>query len=548
MGKDMTQNDRVKAPFLGARAIGLFTALLALTVSGGASAQAPAAPAAEPPPPGADVGGDFKTVPLCHGPSQLGCVIAYASFRETNPPLENSRFGRPRTPAPGMVAACVNPANLAGGVGPLHSYLTAGADWIAPSAQPPIQWVAGKTVSTPFVSVPGLVTAQCASTPGFNFLSVHINADPASPRTSELRGDVIVGGQVQQDWGPHLIDANLAMGNLVDIVSPGRRGLDGEIELGSTAPVKILLIGKPGSITHWLEDAAAALRAEGHLMRIGAVRRSWLEPRLEAALIQPLADALASAAARFAPELILAIGGYHIPPPFLQRLAASRGRPPVVGWVGDAFDETARTSAALYDLVAYTDTGLLARHEAMNFPGKAVFLPHAANLAAARPPGRSRSATMIFIGAATPARLAVAEAIAAPASFQGPGWGRLRGGRHRVNARRIPHGAVAGLYASHLAALNVRNEFNVVAGLNQRGFDPCLSATPVVTDAQGDLSLCFEPGAEVAVWRSLDELNAIYERFRRFPGEAAAIGEAGRRRVLADHGFGRRLAALMAAL
>ena len=169
-------------------------------------------------PAGADVGGDFKSVPLCHSANQLGCVIAFASFRETSPPPENSRFGRPRTPAPGMIAACVNPATLTGGPGPLHSYLGAGTDSITPAPQPPVEWVSGKTVSTPFVSAPGLLTAQCATTPGFNFLSIHINADPASPRTSELRGDVIVGGQVQKDWGLHLIDANLAMGNLVDIV------------------------------------------------------------------------------------------------------------------------------------------------------------------------------------------------------------------------------------------------------------------------------------------------------------------------------------------
>ena len=166
----------------------------------------------------ADVGGDFKNVPLCHSARQLGCVIAYASFRETSPPPANSRFGRPRTPGPNMVAACVNPANLAGGEGPLHSYLAAGADSIAPGGQAPRPWVEGKAVTTPFVSVPGLLTARCVATPGFNFLSIHINADAASPRTSEIRGDVIVGGQVLRDWGLHLIDANLAMGDLVDIV------------------------------------------------------------------------------------------------------------------------------------------------------------------------------------------------------------------------------------------------------------------------------------------------------------------------------------------
>ncbi len=169
-------------------------------------------------PEGKDVGGDFKTVPLCHSATQLGCAIAFASFRETSPPPPDSLFGRPRTPMPGMASACVNPASLGGGSGPLKSYLPAGTESIAPGAQPSPQWVKGKTITTPFVTVPGLLTAACVSTPEFNYLAIHINADPASPRTSEIAGDVIVGGQIQKNWGLHLIDANLTIGNLVDIV------------------------------------------------------------------------------------------------------------------------------------------------------------------------------------------------------------------------------------------------------------------------------------------------------------------------------------------
>ncbi|HSZ52909.1 MAG TPA: DUF3089 domain-containing protein [Caulobacteraceae bacterium] len=166
----------------------------------------------------ADVGGDFKSIPLCRTASQTGCAIAYSSFRETNPPPENSRFGRPRTPEPGMIAACVNPANLAGGAGPLDSYFPAKRESIAPGAQEAPIWAKGKTIDTAFVTLPGLLTARCERTPQFNYLAIHINADPASPRTSELVGDVQVNGQILRDWGLHLIDANLAMGNLVEIV------------------------------------------------------------------------------------------------------------------------------------------------------------------------------------------------------------------------------------------------------------------------------------------------------------------------------------------
>ena len=170
-------------------------------------------------PEGKDLGGDFKSVPLCRAPSQTGCAIAYASFRDNSPPPENSRFGRPGESSPGMVAACVNPANLAGGEGELHAHFASGSHAIAAATEPPPAWAKGKTIATPFVSVPGMLTARCVFTPTFNYLAVHVSPDPTGGRTSDINGDVVYAGQVQKDWGLHLIDANLAMGNLVAIVT-----------------------------------------------------------------------------------------------------------------------------------------------------------------------------------------------------------------------------------------------------------------------------------------------------------------------------------------
>jgi spore maturation protein CgeB len=281
-------------------------------------------------------------------------------------------------------------------------------------------------------------------------------------------------------------------------------------------------------------------------VRVSVVRRTWLDARLEAALTEPLADGLAKGATRFGPDLILAIGGFHTPAPYLRRLAVLPGRPPLAGWVGDVFDEGAREAAGLYDLVAYTDSGLLARHQGLGFGGRAIFLPHAANLAATPPPAPARSSRMVFVANATPGRQAVIGAVTSPVSVHGPGWRRAP--PHDIHPGRVAHAAVAGLYAQGLAALNIRNERNVLFGLNQRSFDPCLSATPLVTDDQADLGRCFDPGTEVLVWRDSDELNAAYGRLQRSPEEGRRIGEAGRRRVLAEHGYAHRLAVLMAAL
>ena len=155
---------------------------------------------------------------------------------------------------------------------------------------------------------------------------------------------------------------------------------------------------------------------------------------------------------------------------------------------------------------------------------------------------------MVFVANVTPGRRTVVGSITAPISVFGPGWTAEATGGHDVHPGRVSHRSVAGLYAGHLASLNIRNEFNVLKGLNQRSFDPYLSATPVVTDDQADLERCFELGKEVLVYRDADELNGLYNRLLRDPAEATLIGEAGRRRVLSEHTFAHRLATLKAAL
>jgi hypothetical protein len=90
-------------------------------------------------PDGADVGGDFANVPLCRDKKQIGCAITYGSFRSTSPPPSNSLFGT--SDAPGMKAACTNPAALAGGTGTLHPYFPTNGASLAIITVPPPQWV-----------------------------------------------------------------------------------------------------------------------------------------------------------------------------------------------------------------------------------------------------------------------------------------------------------------------------------------------------------------------------------------------------------------------
>jgi hypothetical protein len=169
-------------------------------------------------PNGKDVGGAFKSVPLCRSAGQIGCVVSYVSFRSTVPPPADSRFGRAQ--GEGMEAACTNPAALGGGRGELHAYLSAGNLSIASASQRQVNWVSsGQKIETPFVSVPGLLSAQCVSNDQGSYLEVTVHGDPNDPRTDDIAGDVMTAGKVNPSWGLHLIDVHAAMGNLVDIVA-----------------------------------------------------------------------------------------------------------------------------------------------------------------------------------------------------------------------------------------------------------------------------------------------------------------------------------------
>ena len=163
-----------------------------------------------------DVGGAFQQVPLCRNSKQVGCVITYASFRSNAPPPANSRFAK--VAGPDMIAGCTNPAALKGGSGELHAYLsTKGSGTSAAPVSSP--WAKdAPAIDTAFVSVPGMLTAECVSNEKGSYLAVTVHGDPADARTDEITGDVVREGKVLPEWGLHLIDVNLSIGNLIDIV------------------------------------------------------------------------------------------------------------------------------------------------------------------------------------------------------------------------------------------------------------------------------------------------------------------------------------------
>ena len=155
---------------------------------------------------GGDVGGDFKKVKACRSTSQVGCVMAYSTFNAPVP--ESSRFGR--TTQPGKEVLCTDPAALAGGEAPISSiYPTAPfAPGTTIGLATGLVGVPRPSVSTTWISAPNAYQSSCVDQGGADVL-----------QTSPLGGAPALTAVPDANWGLHLTDANIALGNLIPLVA-----------------------------------------------------------------------------------------------------------------------------------------------------------------------------------------------------------------------------------------------------------------------------------------------------------------------------------------
>lgn len=159
--------------------------------------------------------GDFAWMPVCTSADQHGCLVAYVTFRANVPPAAGNRFAFAGTP--GQQTVCVNPAALLGKDDAQAIFSTGG---VGTSSEPMTEWVAGQPLpTTNFVAVPGLIATECVAKDGASYLAMTVRADPADPRVDNITGDVVAGGRRLDDWGLHLIDMPVAMGDLVELTA-----------------------------------------------------------------------------------------------------------------------------------------------------------------------------------------------------------------------------------------------------------------------------------------------------------------------------------------
>ncbi|MGH2689639.1 MAG: DUF3089 domain-containing protein, partial [Actinomycetota bacterium] len=169
-------------------------------------------------PAGETVGGLFENIPGCESADDVGCVITYSSYPAASPPGGGAIFGLPRFMGDEEGdetdrALCVDPVELAGGNGLADAVVPTDAPLVGTGGQ---DAAAAAGIDTRYIVLPEILEGSCLQEGPYDFFGV----GPASPDDART---VAIEGLTEQGlgplWGLHLQDAQLAMGDLLEIAA-----------------------------------------------------------------------------------------------------------------------------------------------------------------------------------------------------------------------------------------------------------------------------------------------------------------------------------------
>jgi hypothetical protein len=175
-------------------------------------------------PKGRRVGGTFRRTPLCQTGDQIGCVVAFSTFNETPP--DDAFFGRsdgalvslPEGADPrDYRVACTNPAAIGSG-GPSHLQTIARSEPFPGTLGVGIGLMYGfdlPTADTPWLVPQDHYRGSCVKANGADVLMI-----------SPVAGARVLTPSPLPTWGLHLLDVNVALGDLVALAhKQGKRFL-----------------------------------------------------------------------------------------------------------------------------------------------------------------------------------------------------------------------------------------------------------------------------------------------------------------------------------
>jgi spore maturation protein CgeB len=290
------------------------------------------------------------------------------------------------------------------------------------------------------------------------------------------------------------------------------------------------------SLPGWLQRAAAPFKP---LLR-PLVRKVGLSPRLDAASERILLAQIEA----FKPDVVLNQDVFHVDLDLMRRIK-QMSQPILVGQVGT--EPSRGVDWTVYDLMLSQLPRIVQSFRAAGARAEVAHLAFEPRLLGELPAAPPQDIDISFVGSVSAdhrQRIALLEAVAERHDLKL--WGNLPKSLPRSSPlHHCFQGEVWGaqMYQTLRRSKITLNSHIDIAGReagNMRLFEATGVGAFLLTDFKDNLHELFEPGRDVAAWRSIEDCLKTIDRFLADPDGRTGIAQAGQARTLSQHTYRHR--------
>lgn len=245
------------------------------------------------------------------------------------------------------------------------------------------------------------------------------------------------------------------------------------------------------------------------------------------------------------PDIILLISAFFLPDTIYHVLQKIKNKISIVGWVGDAFNHTVEHKALTCNHLYCTDSYFVdyARKE-YNW-NHVAYLPLAYNphiFSHSVSQAFSERTGVYFVGNPALDRLELLKCITTPVHLVGSKWKKHSLKQHIIHGKNISIHSVSKIYQQCRGVINIKQEVNVINGLNMRSFEATACGALMIHDNVADIKKHFVPNEEILVYNNVEELNDLLQNINKNPQSFYEIAQRGMQRTLLEHSYKHRMA------
>lgn len=234
----------------------------------------------------------------------------------------------------------------------------------------------------------------------------------------------------------------------------------------------------------------------------------------------------------FNPTLVVFVGAFFVP---YELFALCKEKNIMTaGWVGDLFGKDKKQYIPFVDKLYVSDSAFISIAQTLGFK-EVHLLQFGYNPSLHVDLKLSRRHAINFIGSYTNERDLTFQALQ-NCNFEiyGSHWEKLSkiGNHWQVENKKIDQKKVAHIYNTTLSTLNVAQKSNIIHMVNMRTFEAIACGSCMINDNVKDLEFCFEPGKEILIYGSFEELEELTCKVFQDSTYAKNIAQNGYKRII----------------